>query len=155
MRLVIAFGLNGSKVLKIVVVGAFGTIGKAVSTALDSEHEVIQVGRSQGTYQVDMADESQVARLFEQIGAFDALISTAGAVHFDQLTAFDRDKWQVGLQSKLLGQVNLVMQAIDYINAGGSFTLTSGVLNRQPDSIWYFCSDGQCSNRRLCDRRGN
>src|SRR6266851_8757729 len=36
------------------------------------------------------------------------------------------------LGSKLMGQINLVQEAIPFINEKGSFTLVSGVLNEEP-----------------------
>ena len=38
----------------------------------------------------------------------------------------------VGLRQKVMGQVNLVLAGLDAISDGGSFTLTSGVLDRDP-----------------------
>ncbi len=118
--------------MKIIVVGASGTIGQAVCAALSGRHELVNVGFSSGDYQVDIADEQSIIQLFEQIGAFDALISTTGKVHFGELSQFNREKWSIGLDNKLMGQVNLVMHGLKYINDGGSFTLTSGILNQDP-----------------------
>jgi len=41
-------------------------------------------------------------------------------------------EYAVGLQSKLMGQVNLVLLGLKYVNDNSSFTLTSGILNRDP-----------------------
>ena len=38
----------------------------------------------------------------------------------------------MGLTSKLMGQVNLVRVGMEHVTDGGSFTLTSGILARQP-----------------------
>ena len=38
----------------------------------------------------------------------------------------------VGLRQKVMGQVNLVLAGLAVIRDGGSFTLTSGVLDRDP-----------------------
>ena len=37
-----------------------------------------------------------------------------------------------GINDKLMGQVNLVLDGLKHIADGGSFTLTSGVLDRDP-----------------------
>ena len=42
------------------------------------------------------------------------------------------EQFMKGINHKVLPQVNLVLEGIDYVNDGGSFTLTSGVLNRDP-----------------------
>ena len=118
--------------MKIIVVGASGTIGKAVCERLGARHEIITVGQSSGDHQLDMGDEAQVKQLFTKVGNFDALIVTAGKVHFGELEAFTAEQWQVGLQNKLMGQVNLVMHGLANLNEGGSFTLTSGILNQDP-----------------------
>ena len=42
------------------------------------------------------------------------------------------DQFMKGMVGKTLAQVNLVLEGMDYVNDGGSFTLTSGVTNRDP-----------------------
>jgi NAD(P)-dependent dehydrogenase (short-subunit alcohol dehydrogenase family) len=42
------------------------------------------------------------------------------------------EDFYVGLKSKLMGQVNLVRLGQNYVNAGGSFTLTTGILADHP-----------------------
>ncbi|SMF68662.1 NAD(P)-dependent dehydrogenase, short-chain alcohol dehydrogenase family [Tistlia consotensis] len=118
--------------MKIILVGASGTIGKAVDAELSARHEIVRVGRSSGDVRVDMADPASVARLYAQTGPFDALVSTAGNVHFGPLEQFTPELFEVGLRDKLMGQVNLVMQGLEHIRDGGSFTLTSGLLNEDP-----------------------
>lgn len=54
--------------MKIVIVGASGTIGAAVSELLAQDHQVIRVGHSQGDARVDMRDPASIRALFEQIG---------------------------------------------------------------------------------------
>lgn len=38
--------------------------------------------------------------------------------------------------NKPMGQINLVRYGPDYLNEGGSFTLTSGILADQPNPQW-------------------
>jgi NAD(P)-dependent dehydrogenase (short-subunit alcohol dehydrogenase family) len=118
--------------MKIVLVGATGNLGKAVDRALNSRHEIIRVGHTQGDLQVDIADPRSIEDLFEKIGEFDALVSTTGDVHFGPLEEFTQENFHVGLRSKLMGQVNLVMLGLKHIHAGGSFTLTTGQINEDP-----------------------
>ncbi len=117
---------------KVIVIGATGTIGKAVVAALDSSYEVIQATRNSAEYPIDISDEASIKALYEKVGSFDALIVTAGAVHFGLLKEMTEADWQIGLQNKLMGQINLVTHGLDYINPKGSFTLTSGILNTDP-----------------------
>ena len=118
--------------MKIVVVGATGTIGKAVVEALAGRHEVVKVGKRGGDRQVDITDSESIRRLFEQIGRFDALVCAAGKVHFGELSAMTEKEMAVGLKDKLMGQVNLVLIGQDHVNDQGSFTLTSGLLSHDP-----------------------
>ena len=118
--------------MKIVVVGATGTIGKAVVAALQDRHEVVKVGKSSGDRQVDITQVDSIRRLFEQVGRFDALVAAAGKVHFGDLATMTEKEMAVGLRDKLMGQVNLVLIGQDHVNDHGSFTLTSGLLSHDP-----------------------
>jgi len=117
--------------MRIVVVGATGTIGKAVVAALGSEHEVIPVSRNSDV-KVDIADPSSIRRMYQVVGKLDAVISAAGQARFATLPQLSDDDFQFSLQNKLMGQVNLVRYGMDAMRDNGSFTLTSGVLARTP-----------------------
>ena len=118
--------------MKIVIVGASGTIGAAVSELLAPDHQVIRVGHSQGDARVDMRDPASIRALFEQVGSFDALVVASGSVAFNALTEMTDEQWQVGLQSKLMGQINLTRAAIAHLSDRGSITLISGILSEEP-----------------------
>jgi NAD(P)-dependent dehydrogenase (short-subunit alcohol dehydrogenase family) len=118
--------------VKIILVGASGTLGKAVAQQLNAKHEVVHVGHSSGDFQVDITDRKSIEQLYEKTGDFDALVSTTGNVHFGPFEEFTPEQFEVGLRSKLMGQVNLVTLGFKRIRAGGSFTLTSGQLNDDP-----------------------
>lgn len=118
--------------MKIVLVGASGTIGKAVDAELSPRHEIVRVNRSSGDFQVDIADPDSIRKLYAQIGEFDALVSVTGKVHFGPLEQFTTEQFETGLRNKLMGQVHLVTLGLAHIREGGSFTLTSGLLNDEP-----------------------
>jgi NAD(P)-dependent dehydrogenase (short-subunit alcohol dehydrogenase family) len=118
--------------MKIILVGASGTIGRAIDAELNTRHEVVRVNRNSGDFRVDIADPKSIERLYEQIGAFDALVNAAGNVHFGLFEQFTPEQFELGLRDKLMGQVNLVMFGLKHIRDGGSFTLTSGLLNDDP-----------------------
>jgi NAD(P)-dependent dehydrogenase (short-subunit alcohol dehydrogenase family) len=118
--------------MKVVVIGATGTIGKPVVVALQGRHEVIKVGGRSGDHQVDIKDSGSIRRLFEKTGRFDALVSCVGKVHFGDFAKLTENEVMIGLKDKLMGQVNLVLIGRDYVNDDGSFTLTSGVLSHDP-----------------------
>lgn len=118
--------------MKILVVGGTGTIGRAVVSELKSHHEIIVAGFSSGDVQVDISNSSSIHNMYETVGKLDAVVSTTGKVEFADLSDMTSEKYQVGLQNKLMGQVNLALLGLDYLNDNGSITLTSGILNRDP-----------------------
>ena len=115
--------------MKIILVGADGDIGKVVCDELSARHEIIKAGRSSGDV---MADRASAEAMYSKIGVVDAVVSTAGKVHFGPLQDFTQETFMDGLQNKVMGQVNLVLAGLNTVVEGGSFTLTSGVLDRDP-----------------------
>ena len=118
--------------MKILIVGAHGTIGKAIAAELSPRHEIVSAGRSTGDYRVDIKDEKSVREMFEKIRKVDAVVSAAGGVHFGPLEQMTPELFDVGLRDKLMGQVNVAMVAREFLNAGGSITLTAGTLSSDP-----------------------
>ena len=117
---------------KILLIGASGTIGQAVLANLGARHDVITVGRSSGMHQADLAQPASLAALFASVGKVDAIVSTAGNVHFGPLAEMTAEQFHIGLQDKLLGQVQLALLGQRYLNDGGSITLISGILGTEP-----------------------
>ena len=118
--------------MRIIIVGAAGDIGRAACGELANRHEIIKAGRSSGDVQVDLCDRASIEAMYQKIGKVDAIVSTAGDVHFGPLTEFTHEQFMIGLTDKVMGQINLVLAGLDYVSDGGSFTLTSGVLDRDP-----------------------
>ncbi len=118
--------------MKIIVVGAAGDVGKAVCDELGLRHDLIRVGRSSGEFQIDMSERASIEDMYSKVGAFDAVVSAAGDVHFGSLEDHTEETFMLGLRQKVMGQINLVLAGMNTINEGGSFTLTSGVLDRDP-----------------------
>ena len=117
---------------KILLVGASGTLGKAVAAHLRQRHEVITASRSDAAHPVDLGDEQSVSALLQAVGPLDAIVSTTGNVHFGPLTQMTAAQFNRGLQDKLLGQVRLALLGQHHLNEGGSITLTTGILTEQP-----------------------
>jgi len=118
--------------MKILLIGASGDIGKAAYSSLSKRHEIVTVGRNSGDIRADLCSRSSIAAMYEMVGPLDAVVTTAGNVHFGLLTEFTEDQFMLGLKDKVMGQINLVLEGIKYVNERGSFTLTTGVLNRDP-----------------------
>jgi NAD(P)-dependent dehydrogenase (short-subunit alcohol dehydrogenase family) len=118
--------------MKVLIVGASGIIGRAVSSELGQRHEVITAGRNSGDVRLDITDSDSIRAAFAEAGPVDAVVSTSGTVKFAPFAELDSAGYEIGLRDKLMGQVNLVLIGRDSISDGGSFTLTTGTLDRDP-----------------------
>jgi NAD(P)-dependent dehydrogenase (short-subunit alcohol dehydrogenase family) len=118
--------------MKIIIVGATGAVGKTAVKALSGRHEVIRVGRTSGDVQMDIEDIDSIREMYQRVGKVDAVVSAVGHVHFGPVNEMTGVQFMKGIDHKVLPQVNLVLEGIEYVNNGGSFTVTSGVLNRDP-----------------------
>ena len=118
--------------MKVIVVGASGAVGRAVINALGDRHEVIAVGRSSGDIRADVNDRGSIQAMYAQAGRVGGVISTVGHGHFGPVQGMTEDQFMKGIYHKVLPQVNLVLEGLAYLEDGGSFTLTSGILNRDP-----------------------
>ena len=118
--------------MKILLIGASGTVGSAVADELAPRHEIVRAGRNSGEERVDISDSASIRKLFERIGRFDALVCAAGNVNFVPLADMKEADFSLGLQDKLMGQVNLLLIGREFANDGASFTFTTGVLSHDP-----------------------
>lgn len=117
---------------KIIIVGATGTIGRAVANLLAKEHTVICVGHQQGVYKLDLRSKLSIEKLFKKVGRVDGVICTAGTVGFGKVNEVRDADIMAGINNKLIGQVNLVRVALRYLNPKGFITLTGSMLAQEP-----------------------
>jgi NAD(P)-dependent dehydrogenase (short-subunit alcohol dehydrogenase family) len=135
---------------KIVVVGGSSGIGLGVAAAaLKNGAELVIVGRSKEKLQAaertldadggvrilaaDMTIEAEVARLFEEVGAFDHLVATAGILPpEDPIGSADMNGVRQLVENKLIGAVILAKHAVHNLTVGGSMTFTSGINKDRP-----------------------
>jgi len=118
--------------MKALVVGSNGTIGKAVVELLEEKGiEVIGASRSTNP-SLDITDSSGIEAFFEKVGEVDAIISAAGDAAFSFLDKVTDDDIQLSINSKLLGQVNLVRKGMNNLRPGGVFVITGGILAYSP-----------------------
>jgi NAD(P)-dependent dehydrogenase (short-subunit alcohol dehydrogenase family) len=118
--------------MKIIIIGGTGTIGKSVSDHFSKKHEIIIGGRKSGDENVDIADSESIEKMFKSVGSVDAVICIAGEAKWAPFDSMTEEDFHIGLNSKLMGQVNLVRIGRHYVNPGGSFTLTTGILADHP-----------------------
>lgn len=107
--------------MKILLIGASGTIGQAIEKALSSRHQIVRVGKTKGEFQVDIASADSIKQLYERIAPFDAVVCAAGSARFAPLDKLKDEDFTVSLANKLMGQVNIVRYGTDRINDRGSF----------------------------------
>jgi NAD(P)-dependent dehydrogenase (short-subunit alcohol dehydrogenase family) len=118
--------------LRILLVGAGGTLGRAVHAELAQRHGILTAGRNSGDHRVDLADSASIRGLFARVGEFDAIVSAAGNVHYAPLAAMTEDLYAIGLRDKLMGQVNFALLGAPHLRDGGSITLITGILGEHP-----------------------
>jgi NAD(P)-dependent dehydrogenase (short-subunit alcohol dehydrogenase family) len=118
--------------MKIVVIGANGTIGSSIVSALEKDHQIIKAGYKSGDIQTNISDVASIEEMYKKISSFDALICAAGDGYFGPLSGMTDANFRVSVEGKFMSQVNLVLIGQRYITSKGSFTLTSGTLANDP-----------------------
>ena len=70
--------------------------------------------------------------MYAKVGKVGAVISAAGEARFKPLAELSDADFRFSLDSKLMGQVNVVRYGLGSVADNGSITLTSGILAQQP-----------------------
>jgi len=118
--------------MKILVIGGRGTIGRKVSARLNEKHDIIIAGRHGGDFLLDITDNESIREVLENIPSLDSIICVAGEAKWDDFKDLTEQDHYIGIRSKLMGQVNLVRIAQDYLKSRGSITLSTGILADDP-----------------------
>ncbi len=118
--------------MRMLLIGGNGTIGKAIHREFSKSHEVIVAGRTRGDILADISDPASVVAMYEKLGMLDAVVCAAGETRWAPMIDMSEDDYYIGINRKLMGQVNLVRLGIPYLTDGGSFTLTTGILGDDP-----------------------
>ena len=118
--------------MKIIIVGASGTMGKYLTSAFEKENEVITAASEGCDLQVYITSTESIENMFKKVGPFDALISTAGPTFVGPWKKLNDVTFRQGVEGKMMGQINLVLIGQNYINPKGSFTLITGALSHDP-----------------------
>jgi NAD(P)-dependent dehydrogenase (short-subunit alcohol dehydrogenase family) len=132
---------------KVVIIGASSGIGLATAkAAAEAGAKVTLVGRNSTSLEkavetvgygsqaisADVADESAIAKLFEQVGNFDHLVTTAANLAYSPIQEFDSNAAQAIIASKILGPFYAVKHAVPRLSKEGSITFFSGVAAWKP-----------------------
>ena len=118
--------------MRLVVVGATGTVGAAVADLLEGRgHQVLRASRN-GAVKVDLTDAGSIRAMYESVGRVDGVISCAGMARIGSLTTLGEEDWSKSIADKLMGNVNLVRLGVDRVADSGVFVLTSGIWSQKP-----------------------
>ncbi|WDE11558.1 short chain dehydrogenase [Thalassomonas haliotis] len=118
--------------MKILIIGATGTIGQAIRAKMQDQHELILASKNNSEHQVDITSSKSIKALFDRVGKLDAIVSVTGNLHFGPISEMNAEQFRMGLNDKLLGQVDITLIGQHYLNLGGSITLTSGIVSDEP-----------------------
>ncbi|MFD8021659.1 short chain dehydrogenase [Streptomyces lavendulae] len=119
--------------MKVLLIGAGGTLGRAVHTALrERGHEVVTASRKDADVRVDITDPESVRAMYEAVGPVDAVACAAGSVPWRPLGELTTADVRAGLEGKAVSQIELVRQGSARLPAHASFTLITGILAREP-----------------------
>ena len=114
--------------MKILLIGATGTIGSAVFNDLKNDHQVFPASRNSNTLPLDITDRNSLMKAFQSLPKLDAVVNISGHALWKSFGELTEEDYYVGIKSKLMGQINLTHIAQDFLNPGGSVTLTTGIL---------------------------
>ena len=117
--------------MRILLIGATGTIGRSVAAAL-SKHDLILASHAKAPETVDITDPSSLLALLKRVGQVDAIVSAAGSAAWKPLAELTDADFAFSLTNKLMGQVNVARYGFASVKDGGSITLTSGSLAQNP-----------------------
>ena len=118
--------------MKILIIGGNGTIGKKLAARFSTKHDIIIAGKNSGDVQVDMSNSESISAMYEQVGKLDSIVCIAGEAKWASFSDLSEADYHIGLNSKLMGQVNITRIGLNYLNEGGSVTLTTGILGDHP-----------------------
>lgn len=125
--------LDVMNAIKVVVIGANGTLGRAVQEALRGRgHEVVTASRKDADVRVDITDPESIRAMYEAVGPVDAVAVAAGSVPWKPLGELSTQDVRAGLEGKAVSQIELVRQGTVRLPEHASFTLITGILAREP-----------------------
>jgi 3-oxoacyl-[acyl-carrier protein] reductase len=130
-----------------VVVGGASGIGKAVAHALaaddcrvivadrntDGAHAVVaELGAPHSAVTVDVTDEDSVRALFDDAGALDIVVNTAGFSGIVLITELPVEDFRAVVDVCLTGSFLVIKHAAPQLRDGGALVSISSLNGRQP-----------------------
>jgi len=79
--------------MKILIIGANGTIGSMITKKLRLQHEVVTAGRSAGDLRVDLSSAASITRMFGKLKQIDACVCVAGESYSGSLSSINQGNW--------------------------------------------------------------
>ncbi len=138
---------------KILIVGGSSGMGLSLAKqSLDAGAKVIIVGRQTeklnhawevlgqsarlSTMNIDATQETDVARLFEEVGPLDHIVTTAADIRgaYELLPDLDISAALRAVESKVLAPILLAKYGAPKLRPGGSITFTSGIAAYRPST---------------------
>ena len=118
--------------MRILVIGATGLVGGAAADALEAYGDEVLRASKSSELAVDLTDAASITALFERVGSVDAVVSAVGSVPFKPLAELTGEDYLSAYRGKVAAQVDVVRIGTAHVADGGSITLTTGILAREP-----------------------
>lgn len=117
---------------KAVVIGATGTIGKAVHQQLTEKGYNVLATSRKSTPSIDIENKESIEGFFADNKNVDSVICAAGGASFGAFSKLTDEQINIGINSKLMGQVNVCRKALQALKPNGVIILTGGVFAHNP-----------------------
>lgn len=118
--------------MKVLVIGATGLVGGAAAAALEAHGDHVLRASPSSDLAVDLTDPASISALFERVGTVDAVVSAVGSVPFKPLAELTAEDYLSAYRGKVAAQVDVVRLGTSHLTDGGSISLTTGILAREP-----------------------
>jgi len=110
--------------MKVIVIGATGTIGVEVAKALSgNKHEVVRASRNSDV-KINLDDPASIRAMFEKVRDADAVVSCAGSAAFKPFADLTDADYELGIRGKLMGEVAVARLGKDCLRDGGGGDVT-------------------------------
>lgn len=126
--------------MRTLVIGASGLVGGAAADALEAYGDEVLRASKSSELSVDLTDQASIRALFDRVAAveagadaaIDAVVVAVGSVPFKPLADLTGEDYLSAFRGKVAAQLDVVRIGTPYLVDGGSFTLTTGILAREP-----------------------